>query len=186
MSEYTPSLRAQILTRRTYNRVLNEEGTAFESWAQTIDRVIEHQRWLWKRQMRRALNKTQEAELEELRGLLLARKVGVAGRTLWLGGTEISREREACQFNCAHLEIQTVDDMVDALWLLLQGCGVGVTPKSGGISGFTQPILDIQIIRSTRTAKGGRDNNLETWDPETKIWTISVGDSAEGWAKSVG
>ena len=183
---YIPSLRAQILTRRTYNRALNNEGTLFESWPQTIDRVIEHQRWLWKRQMRRALNKTQEAELEELRGLLLARKVGVAGRTLWLGGTEISKVREACQFNCAHLEIQTVDDMVDALWLLLQGCGVGVTPKSGGISGFTRPIHDIQIIRSTRTDKNGRETNLETWDPETKIWTISVGDTAEAWAKSVG
>jgi len=183
---YQPSLRAQILTRRTYNRVLDDKGAVFETWAQTVDRVIEHQRWLWKRQMRRALNKTQEAELEELRSLLLARKVGVAGRTLWLGGTEISKVREACQFNCAHLEIQTVDDMVDALWLLLQGCGVGVTPKSGGISGFTQPILDIQIIRSTRQDKNGRDTNLETWDPETKIWTISVGDSAEAWAKSVG
>lgn len=183
---YQPSLRAQILTRRTYNRVLDENGTVFETWAQTVDRVIEHQRWLWKRQMRRALNKTQEAELEELRGLLLARKVGVAGRTLWLGGTEISKAREACQFNCAHLEIQTVDDMVDALWLLLQGCGVGVTPKSGGISGFTQPILDIQIIRSTRQDKHGRESNLESWDPESKVWTISVGDSAEAWAKSVG
>ena len=182
MSDYHPSLRAQILTRRTYNRVLNDEGTAFETWAQTIDRVIEHQRWLWRRQMRRPLNKTQDNELEELRTLLLDRKVGVAGRTLWLGGTEMARTREASQFNCSHLEIQTVHDMVDALWLLLQGCGVGFTPKSGGISGFTQPIKDIQVIRSTRTAKGGRETNLETWDPETRVWTISIGDSAEGWA----
>jgi ribonucleoside-triphosphate reductase len=186
MSDYHPSLRAQILTRRTYNRVLNDEATLFETWEQTIDRVIEHQRWLWRRQMRRPLNKTQDNELEELRALLLARKVGVAGRTLWLGGTEMARVREASQFNCAHLEIQTVHDMVDALWLLLQGCGVGFTPKSGGISGFTHPIKDIQIIRTTRTAKGGRETNLETWDPETKGWTISIGDSAEGWAKSVG
>jgi ribonucleoside-triphosphate reductase len=186
MSDYQPSLRAQILTRRTYNRVLNDEATLFETWEQTIDRVIEHQRWLWRRQMRRPLNKTQDNELEELRALLLARKVGVAGRTLWLGGTEMARVREASQFNCAHLEIQTVHDMVDALWLLLQGCGVGFTPKSGGISGFTHPIKDIQINRTTRTAKGGRETNLETWDPETKVWTISIGDSAEGWAKSVG
>lgn len=186
MSDYHPSLRAQILTRRTYNRVLNDEATLFETWEQTIGRVIEHQRWLWRRQIRRPLNKTQDNELEELRELLLARKVGVAGRTLWLGGTEMARVREASQFNCAHLEIQTVHDMVDALWLLLQGCGVGFTPKSGGISGFTHPIKDIQIIRTTRTAKGGRETNLETWDPETKVWTISIGDSAEGWAKSVG
>jgi ribonucleoside-triphosphate reductase (formate) len=183
---YQPSLRAQILTRRTYNRMLNDEATVFETWAQTIERVVEHQRWLWKRQMRRALNKTQENELDELRQLLLDRKVGVAGRTLWLGGTEMARVREASQFNCAHLEIQTVHDMVDALWLLLQGCGVGFTPKSGGISGFTQPIQNIEIVRSSRKDKGGRENNVETWDPESRVWTISIGDSAEAWAKSVG
>ncbi len=60
---YTPSTRAQILTRRTYNRVLNAEATEFESWEQTICRVIEHQRWLWRRALRRPLNKSQEAEL---------------------------------------------------------------------------------------------------------------------------
>ena len=161
---YIPSLRAQILTRRTYNRALNNEGTLFESWPQTIDRVIEHQRWLWKRQMRRALNKTQEAELEELRGLLLARKVGVAGRTLWLGGTEISKVREACQFNCAHLEIQTVDDMVDALWLLLQCCGVGDTAEAwaksvgkllAGKYAATKLILDFSEIRPAGTRLTG-------------------------------
>jgi ribonucleoside-triphosphate reductase len=57
-SKYVPSFRAQVLTRRTYNRPLNDEGTVFETWEQTIDRVIEHQRWLWRRALGRALNKT--------------------------------------------------------------------------------------------------------------------------------
>ena len=41
--------RAQIITRRTYCRPLNEEGTKFETWEMVIDRVIRHQKWLWER-----------------------------------------------------------------------------------------------------------------------------------------
>jgi ribonucleoside-triphosphate reductase (formate) len=191
-TDYTPSVAAQIITRRTYNRPLNEEGTEFETWDQTIDRVIDHQRWLWRRAQTRALNKTQEAELEELRTLLLQRKVGVAGRTLWLGGTEVARRRDASQFNCAFTKIVSVSDMVDVLWLLLQGCGVGFTPVTGALSGFTKPIHNIELRRSQRTieqhkaGERGRETNEETWDDDTKTWTISVGDSAEAWAKSVG
>lgn len=191
-TKYTPSMRAQLITRRTYNRPLNDEGTVFETWEQTIDRVIGHQKWLWKRAQGRALNKTQEAELEELRGLLLERKVGVAGRTLWLGGTDIAKRRESSNFNCSFCIVETVNDIVDVLWLLLQGCGVGFSPKVGTLSGFTIPIKDIQIIRSVRTVEQynngecGRENNIETWDNETKTWTISIGDSAEAWAKAIG
>ncbi|SVD26250.1 uncharacterized protein METZ01_LOCUS379104, partial [marine metagenome] len=43
------STRAQVVTRRTYNRPLNTEGTIFETWEQTIGRVIAHQKWLWER-----------------------------------------------------------------------------------------------------------------------------------------
>jgi len=43
------STRAQVVTRRTYNRPLNIEGTLFETWEQTIGRVIAHQKWLWER-----------------------------------------------------------------------------------------------------------------------------------------
>ena len=76
--------------------------------------------------------------------------------------------------------------MVDALWLLLQGCGVGGTPTPGTLNGFSRPIQNVQIVRSERTEKGGDDNNVETWNPETGEWRIKVGDSAEAWAKSVG
>ena len=40
------STRAMIVTRRTYNRPTNEDGTQFESWKDTVERVVEHQRWL--------------------------------------------------------------------------------------------------------------------------------------------
>ena len=170
------SVRAQVITRRTYNRPTD---TGYETWEQTVDRVIQHQAWLWDR-----AGTSEITELVELRELMISRKVMVSGRTLWLGGTDVAKKREASQFNCSHLKVETIHDVVDSLWLLLQGCGVGFTPVVGTLSGFTSPIRDIQVLRSKRTKKGGHEGNRESTDNGT--WTITVGDSAEAWAKSIG
>jgi adenosylcobalamin-dependent ribonucleoside-triphosphate reductase len=181
------STRAQIITRRTYNRPLNDEGTIFETWNETVSRVIGHQQWLWERAVGdRELNDEEFAELYELEQLMRDRKVSMSGRTLWLGGTSVSQTREASQFNCSFTEVETAYDVVDVLWLLLQGCGVGFKPVVGTLNGFSRQIKDIEVIKSTRTAKGGLENNVETWDPKTGVWTIKIGDSAEAWAKSIG
>lgn len=198
------STRANILTRRTYNRPLNDEGTIFENWMETVDRVIGHQQWLWSRALTHKilpgmplrditedmnewvyLNQDQMAELGELRELMLSRKALPSGRTLWLGGTEISKTRESSMFNCSHSILSTVYDIVDLFWLLLQGCGVGVTPRVGSLTGFRSTIPEIDVIRSNRTKdERGKEENEESF--YDGIWTISVGDSAEAWAKSIG
>jgi adenosylcobalamin-dependent ribonucleoside-triphosphate reductase len=192
-----PSLRAQITERRTYFRPTNDEGTEFETFEQHIDRVVGHQRWLWERAkagMQRhsdgtwimeTLDKNEEDELNDLKQLLLDRKLSLSGRTHWLGGTDVAKRREASQFNCAFLEVETVHDVVDALWLLLQGTGVGFRPVVGNLNGFFKEIPELEIIRSTRTTRG-HDENIETFDRETGVWTIVVGDSAEAWAKFFG
>ena len=183
------STRAQIITRRTYNRPTNEEGTKFETWAETVSRVIGHQQWLWERAVGgRELTDLEYAELYDLEQLMLQRKVSMSGRTLWLGGTSIAQTREASQFNCSFTEVETAYDVVDVLWLLLQGCGVGFKPKVGTLNGFSKQIKTIEVIRSERKQgeAGGKETNTETWDPETGVWTIQVGDSAEAWAKSIG
>lgn len=95
-----PSLRSQIVTRRSYNRPLNAEGTVFETWPQTVARVIRHQRWLWEAAKREALGAKDEEELNALEALMLNREGSVSGRTLWLGGTEIARTRPVSNFNC--------------------------------------------------------------------------------------
>lgn len=182
----TPSTRAQVITRRTYNRPTSDDGKQFETWEETIARVIDHQAWLWERALGRELNDLEYAELYDLEQLMLDRKVLPSGRTLWLGGTNVAKTREASQFNCSFTNVETVYDVVDVLWLLLQGCGVGFKPIVGTLNGFSKPIKNIKVIRSTRTEKGGNEHNVETWDQETKTWTIQVGDSAEAWAKSIG
>ncbi len=181
-----PSTRAQVITRRTYNRPTSDDGKQFESWAETVGRVIDHQAWLWERAVGRELNDLEYAELYDLEQLMLDRKVAMSGRTLWLGGTTVAKTREASQFNCSFTHAETVYDIVDILWLLLQGCGVGFKPIVGTLNGFSKPIKSIKVIRSTRTDKGGCEYNTEQFDPATKTWTIQIGDSAEAWAKSIG
>jgi len=61
------SLRSQLLLRRTYNRPLDEAGKVFETFEQTVDRVIGHQQWLWSRSKKNYLTNVQAAELTELR-----------------------------------------------------------------------------------------------------------------------
>jgi ribonucleoside-triphosphate reductase len=180
------STRAQVITRRTYNRPTSDDGKQFETWQETVARVIDHQAWLWERALNRELNDVEYAELYDLEQLMLDRKVLMSGRTLWLGGTQVAKTREASQFNCSFTHVETVYDVVDVLWLLLQGCGVGFKPIVGTLNGFSKPIKNIKTIRSTRTQKGGNEYNTETWDLETKTWTLQIGDSAEAWAKSIG
>lgn len=192
----TPSLRAQVVTRRTYNRPLDEDGKVFETWEETVDRVIDHQQWLWRRASgsdeNTPMSGRMAAELAELRQLMLDRKVLTSGRTLWLGGTDVAKRREASQFNCSFTHVETVYDVVDVLWLLLQGCGVGFRPIVGQLTGFVRPIPKITIIRSTRTLEQfkqgdrGDEFNRESYNPDTRVWHIRVGDSAEAWAKSIG
>jgi len=196
------STRADIITRRTYSRPIVDGSEKFETWDDTCQRVIAHQCWLWERAMTHkacpevplhdlsddmkewvSLSKEQAEELTELYNLIYQRKLLPAGRTLWLGGTTVAKTREASMFNCSHTNIETVYDVVDAFWLLLQGCGVGFTPVVGTLTGFRKPIPEIEIIRSTRKGKG-KEGNEETF--ENNVWTICIGDSAEAWAKSVG
>lgn len=178
----TFSTRAQVVTRRTYNRPLNKEGTQFETWEQTVDRVISHQRWLWERAQGHKLLDNQEKELSDLKDLYLKRIACPSGRTLWLGGTDVAMRREASQFNCSFGRIETVHDVVDAFWLLLQGCGVGFSPVVGTLNGFSQP-MEIEVINSTRMGRGFDNNQEFTRDDSHHI---VVGDSAEAWAKSIG
>jgi len=174
-------VRSSLVVMSKYSRV-KDDGT-FENYDEIVDRVVyNHQKWLWERQLNRQLNKVEMDELDDLRNSMLSREQTSSGRTLYLGGTELSKKAETTQFNCAFTNVRTVKDVVDVFWLLLNGCGVGVKPRIG-LTGFFKP-LEVEIIDSTREHADGRQNNVET--VKDGVWTISVGDSAESWAKFIG
>jgi adenosylcobalamin-dependent ribonucleoside-triphosphate reductase len=175
-------IRGDIIFYSKYSHT-KENGNR-ETRADVFDRVIGHQKWLWERAIGRHLNETEVLELIELKQGMLRGEQMPAGRTLNLGGLPISREVEASQFNCWNFEPKTVRDLVDVLLLLLYGCGVS-SKMLRGLSGFQHP-LELDIIRTERTGKGGLEHNTEGYDDSQKVWRIGFGDSAEGWAKAIG
>lgn len=184
------SARAEATTRRTYNRPLDDDGTRFETWEQTIQRAqYDHHLRLWENATSGTKGSIDIKELEELKQLGLERSALVAGRTLWLGGTEYATSRASSMFNCSALIVSTVYDLVDAFWLLLNGCGVGGKAKSGTLHGYYRRIKDFEVIPSTRDKNyRGYQKNIciPPTDENGYTWTIKIGDSAEAWAKSLG
>lgn len=181
-----PSARAAVIQRRTYSRP-KEDGT-FETWEEIVDRVVGHQRWLWETARGRKLGAAQIDELEELHNIMLAREGSMSGRTLWLGGTNIAKTRQISQFNCSGLRVETVHDVVDVMWLLLNGAGVGFIPVVGSLNGFASQ-MEVELVRSRGSSEKGYEHNVETFEKNDEgkgVWTIKVGDSAEAWAKAVG
>lgn len=190
------SARALAVFQRTYSRPKGD-GT-HETFHETVDRVINHHKWLWSRAAGLLdpkddepclPNEDAEAELDQLRQLMYDRKVLPSGRSMWLGGTGIARSRELSQFACSGSIVKTVYDVVDNAWLLLNGCGIGVKPEMGVLNGFARPIKTIEVVRSERSIEDGpslEDHNTETWDAKSRTWTIRVGDSGEAWAKAIG
>src|SRR4051812_36922279 len=116
------SIRAKIVDRRTYRRPIGESETEFETEAQHFDRVIQHQRHLWRRAKAGMIREegnvwkladltfAEESELSELRQLLVERKLRLSGRTHWLGGTSTVWKREIANFNCAALNLRRPGD----------------------------------------------------------------------------
>ena len=187
MSEgFQPSARAEAITRRTYNRPKDDEGKVLETWTETVERStrVHHER-LWSE----AGGKVDLQELDELYELVYNRKALVAGRTLWLGGTDYSASRACSQFNCSFTRASSVYELVDIFWLLLNGCGVGFRPIMGNLHGFLQKIPILEIIPSKQAADHSGKPGNEEIKPSSENnyeWYIKIGDSAEAWAKSVG
>lgn len=179
----TDNVRGDIIARRTYCRPLDADYEKRESWDDVIQRVMSHSLRLWAD----AGGVPVRQEIESLGGMLKGRKHGmVAGRTLWLGGTELAYRRPACQFNCAFSNINSVPDFRDCFWLLLNGAGVGFNPANEGRSAIRglNPGIGLDIIRSTRdkTYRGREDTQIAVLEATL---TISVGDSAEGWVRAL-
>ena len=176
--------RSEIVHRRTYSRPIDEDKGIFETLDQTTQRIIDHQQWLWERALGRPLNLEEQEELDDLYDIFYSLEASPSGRTRWLGGTKIAQTREASQFNCSFNTVRTPSDVVDAFWLLLQGCGVGFKPEVGVLRGFHKPV-NVSFKRSQRISSGGEEHT--SFVQTTKgHYSLTVGDSAEGWAKSVG
>jgi ribonucleoside-triphosphate reductase len=138
-----------------YSRYLETEGRR-ETWAETVDRLI----GFWKQEV--SHNVITDEEFEALRGGVYNREVMPSMRAMWAAGPALN-QNPFRGYNCSFTSVNHIRVFDEILYILMSGTGVGFSCEAAAVNQL--PIINDWFNQSERT--------------------ISVEDSAEGWAKAV-
>lgn len=178
---------------RTYSRYLPEQKRR-ETWLETITRTINYnlglelefieknRSWMDKEKVIRRLRR----EALELLDNMFNLRLFASGRTMWIGGTPVSKLYPTANFNCAFIVIDDFQAFCEMFYLLMVGAGVGfrtmpydiekLPPYRTGIKLTAKPYVPIP--------KEFRNENTELHIDGNKAQII-VGDSKEGWVQAL-
>lgn len=146
-----PNLLSEFVYTRTYARWL-EDAKRRESWPETVHRYVSY--ILKDKPVRHGLR-------EKVEKLILNFDVLGSMRALWCAGPAMDRDN-VCGYNCSFLPVDNLRAFSEALYILMQGTGVGFSVERT----FTDNLP--VIAHSTG---------------DTIDYTIQ--DSTEGWADAV-
>lgn len=164
---------------RTYSRYVPELKRR-EVWRETVERAV-----AWSLSLDE--KKTTKNELFELFDAVYSLKIQLAGRTLWVGGTEVADEFSLSNFNCSLTLIEKIEDFCDLFYLSMLGSGVGFSVEEEYIKKLPHfKYKNLSHIEYSKKEKENRleHSNLEINDKE-KTALIEVGDSKEGWCEAL-
>jgi len=139
---------------RTYSRWLREEKRR-ETWGETVDRFMS---WAF------LPTKIPSDLQKEIRDAIFSKSIMPSMRALWSAGANAERENVSI-YNCSFLPIDCVRAFSEALYILMQGTGVGFSVESKFVS-------NLPAVFSERD------------DEETPL-LITVEDSTLGWASAL-
>lgn len=161
---------------RTYSRFIREEGRR-EYWWETARRSIEYNC---------SLAPTKKEEAQKLFDNMFNLRQFISGRTIWVGGTEVSRLHPMANFNCAFQTIEDHHDFVELLYLLMLGTGVGLRITKEDVSHINHFRTNYEIIHEEYTAlpKHAR-SDYTSLEFKGKIAFITIGDSKNGWTDAL-
>lgn len=146
-----------VVYKSRYAKWLEKEKRR-EHWEETVERYIQHV--LIAATKRHGVELT-KAEIDECRNAILNLEVLPSMRMLMTAGPALDRDHIA-GYNCSYLAIKSKRDFAEALYILLNGVGVGFSCER-------QYINQLPTVPSKLEPSGDR---------------IVVGDSKHGWAKA--
>lgn len=115
-----------FIAKSRYSRWLEEEGRR-ETWTETVDRYINFMRGT------DAGRKVSKKEWQEIREAILHDEVMPSMRGLMTAGKALERENLA-QFNCSFIAMDDVRSFDEALYILMNGVGLGFSVESHHVS----------------------------------------------------
>ena len=171
---------------RTYSRFLPEKLRR-ESWKETVARAVEYNVSLdYEHRKNIGLPIPMDWLKEEAEALfdnVFNLRQFLSGRTLWLGGSDVSKEYPMANFNCSFTNIERWIDLSEMFYLLMLGSGVGFKCTKDMAKKLDPIRVDTTLVLAPYEPVPP-DYRLE--DTSTKILdngyaTIYIGDSKEGW-----
>lgn len=146
-----PNLLSEFVYTRTYSRWLEEEKRR-ETWPETVRRYVN---FIF-------TGKQVPAELpEQAYRAILKMDVMPSMRSLWCAGPAMERDN-TCGYNCSFLPVDNLKAFSEALYILMQGTGVGFSVE--------RTFVDHLPKVEKRTGKSV---------------PYTIADSTEGWADAV-
>ena len=172
-----PTDMSSFVFYRTYSRFLPKENRR-ERWWEVVKRVVEYNC---------SLAPTSVEEAEKLYDNIYNLRQFPSGRSLWVGGTEVSKKYPQANFNCSFSVLDEFDAFVECYYLLLIGAGVGFRVLPDDVAKLPKIRKDIEVIDMyyKSVPKGQRKEFTELVFPSKDIAKIIIGDSKEGWVKSL-
>ena len=162
---------------RTYSRWLPQEKRR-EYWWETVARAVDYNCSL--------VESTTAKEAEKLYENVYNLRQFLSGRTLWLGGTDISSEYGTGNYNCAFCVIDEFSKFSELFYLLMIGTGVGFRVLKDDVEKLPAVRTDIRVMHEyyrPLPLEERQDNTALSFDADTAV--ITVGDSKEGWTQAL-
>lgn len=153
-----PSVYEEFIFKKSYARWLDDKGTR-EDWSETVNRYLGFMSEHLLRKHKYTIPQNLKDELYEA---ILSFEVMPSMRAMMTAGAALMRDNTA-GFNCAFLTVESADDFVETMYILLCGTGVGFSVERE----FTDKLPPVP---------------REFFDVGA---TIVVEDSKEGWAQAL-
>lgn len=157
---------------RTYSRYLKDESRR-EYWWETARRAIEYNC---------SLAPTKKEEAQKLFDNMFNLKQFISGRTLWVGGTEVSKKHMMANFNCAFHAVEDHNSFVELLYLLMLGTGAGVRVIDEDMDKVPPVRTDYTLIHEEYVPlKKSMRSEMTSLQFRGDMAIITIGDSKNGW-----
>lgn len=170
-----------IVYLRTYSRFIPELKRR-EHWWETCFRVVEYSLSLVPERSRTYFSfEDKQKEAEELFDNIFNLNLFPSGRTLFVGGTEAVKLYPSANFNCSFTVVDSIKSFVDAMYLLLLGCGVGYSIEEQYVSKLPKFNKEVKVNHLSYKFVDKKDRlEFSIGNTINNELTIIVGDSKEG------
>lgn len=168
---------SEFVYLRTYSRWLEDKGRR-ETWLETCQRVVNYSFALYSGPKG---HEELVPEAEKMFDDVFNLRYLPAGRTLWVGGTEIIEHVSEANFNCSFTAIEKIQDIKDLFYLLMVGTGVGFSVEKKYVAKlpkFNNKIKLTMLDYQEKQVKAEKTSAAISGG----IARIYIGDSREGWA----